>query len=93
MTHAGDELGDADYSDIANEQLDALERGQDPDLYDAVLDAIKMIFEKPSMARSLSTGVTSEDGIRMRFAVPGYLEYKVFWSTDGPRIDAVFRYP
>jgi hypothetical protein len=29
----------------------------------------------------------------MRLPVPGFGDYKVFWSTDGPRIEAIFKHP
>ncbi len=84
---------EGDYSEIADSQLDALEAGPDVDLYNVVLDAGELIFRIPGQAQSLSTAVTTENGIRMRLAVPGRAGYKVFWSTDGPRIQAVFPHP
>ena len=43
-----------DYSEIADAQLDALETGGDATLYDAVLDAIELIFRVPGQAQALS---------------------------------------
>lgn len=84
---------EGDYSEIADSQLDALEAGPDVDLYNAVLDACDLIFRMPGQAQSLSTAVTTREGIRMRLPVPEHARYKVFWSTDGPRIEAVFPHP
>lgn len=83
---------DEDYSDVAANQLDDLEHG-DPDLYDAVLEAIDIIFRHTSLAHELSTAFTTKDGIRMTLSVPGYREYKVFWRTKGPTVVAVLRLP
>jgi hypothetical protein len=80
-------IGEGDYSAIADTQLDALETGPDVDLDNAVLDACELIFRMPGQAQSLSTAVTTKEGIHMRLPVPGN---KVFWSTVGPRIEAVF---
>lgn len=79
-----------DYSQVADTQLDALERGPDVDLYNSVLDTIELIFRLPGQAQALSTAITTPAGIRMRLPVVGHPPYKVFWSTDGPRIEAVF---
>lgn len=81
---------EADYSEVANDQLDALEQGPDADLYNAVLDTIELIFQVPGQAQALSTAITTTDGIRMRLPVIGHPPFKVFWSTDGPRIEAIF---
>lgn len=82
-----------DYSEIADAQLDALETGGDATLYDAVLDAIELIFRVPGQAHALSTAITTAEGTRMRLPVAGHPPYKVFWSTDGPRIEAIFPHP
>ncbi|QIV79609.1 hypothetical protein [Mycolicibacterium frederiksbergense] len=84
---------EADYSQVANGQLDALEQGPDVDLYNAVLDTIELIFRVPGQAQGLSTAITTADGIRMRLPVIGHPPFKVFWSTDGPRIEAIFPHP
>ena len=81
---------EGDYSQIADNQLDELERGNDADLYNAVLDAIELIFSAPGQAHALSTVITTHEGIRMRLPVAGHPPYKVFWSTIGPRIEAIF---
>lgn len=81
---------EGDYSEIADSQLDALEAGPDVDLYNAILDACELIFRMPGQAQPLSTAITTGDGILMRLPIAGHARYKVFWSTDGPRIEAVF---
>ncbi|GFG83216.1 hypothetical protein MPRG_64920 [Mycobacterium paragordonae] len=81
---------EGDYSQVADAQLDELEKGPDPDLYNSILDTIELIFRLPGQAQSLSTAITTSDGIRMRLPVIGHPPYKVFWSTDGPRIEAIF---
>jgi hypothetical protein len=81
------------YSEIADAQLNALETGPDVDLYNAVLDACELIFRAPGLAHALSSAITTKDGIRLRLPVRGHAPYKVFWSTEGPRIEAVFPYP
>ena len=58
-----------------------------------MLDACELIFRIPGQARALSTAITTKDGIVMRLPVAGHPPYKVFWSTDGPRIEAVFPHP
>ena len=81
------------YSQVADEQLDALEAGPDADLYDAVLDACELIFRLPSQAQARSTAITTADGVRLRLPVAGHPPYKVFWSSEGPRIEAIFPHP
>lgn len=84
---------DGDYSEVADTQLDELENGPDIDLYNSVLDTIELILRLPGQAQSLSTAITTPDGIRMRLPVIGHPPYKVFWSTEGPRIEAIFPTP
>ena len=81
-----------DYSEIADEQLDALEKG-DIGPYNAVIDACDLIFRLTTRGRERSTAITTADGVRLRLPVSGYPPYKVFWSSDGPRIEAVFPHP
>ena len=81
------------YSQVADQQLDALEAGPDADLYDAVLDACELIFRLPNQAQARSTAITTADGIRLRLPVAGHPPYKVFWSSEGPRIEAIFPHP
>lgn len=84
---------DGDYSEVADEQLDALEAGADPDLYNAVLDACEMIFRAPEPAQARSTALATSDGVRLRLPVAGHPPYKVFWSSAGPRVEAVLPHP
>ncbi len=79
------------YSTIADQQLDELE-ALDPDLHDAVLTACESIFDQPERAQSISRAITTQQGIRMVLSVLGFPDYKVFWSTDLPRVEAVFPY-
>lgn len=81
------------YSEVADQQLDALERGPDVDLYNAVLDACELIFRLPAQAQARSTAITTAQGVRLRLPVAGHPPYKVFWSSEGPRIEAVFPHP
>lgn len=81
------------YSQVANEQLDSLEAGSDVDLYNAVLDACELIFRLPTQAQARSTAITTAEGIHLRLPVAGRPPYKVFWSSDGPRIEVVFPHP
>jgi hypothetical protein len=84
--------GPSGYSEVANAQLDEIENGDDPDLYDAPLDVCEFVLARPRQARARSSALTTSEGIRLRLAVPGHHHYKVFWSSDGPRIEAVFPY-
>jgi hypothetical protein len=84
---------EGDYSEIADAQLDVLEAGSDVDLYNAAPDDYDLIFRLPGQAQALSTAITTTEGVRLRLPVAGYPRYKIFWSTDGPRIDAVFPHP
>jgi hypothetical protein len=81
------------YSEVANQQLDALEAGPDIDLYNAVLDACELIFRLPGQAQARSSAIITAYGIRFRLPVAGHPPYKVFWSSDGPRIEAIFPHP
>jgi len=88
-------LSDGGYSVVADAQLDELESGDNPDLYNAVLDICEMVFLLPEQAQSGSSAIQTEDGIRFRFPVPGFNPFKVFWANtpEGPRIEAVFPHP
>ena len=79
-----------DYSATAEEQLDDLEAGPDVDLYNAIIEACETIFVAPAIAQTLSTALQTRDGIVLRLPVAGHPPYKLFWSTAGPRIEAVF---
>lgn len=82
------------YSEVATQQLDRLEQGPDIALYNAVLDACELVFRIPARAQANSTAITTENGrVILRLPVVGHPPYKVFWSADGPRIEAVFPHP
>lgn len=88
------QISQGGYSEIADQQLDALESGSDADLYNAILKNCELIFRNPAEARSFSTAINTEaKGIIFRLPVPGYPPYKIFWSISGPRIEAVIPYP
>jgi hypothetical protein len=80
------------YSEIADQQLDELQ-ASDPDLYNDILTICELVFEHPSRAQALSTAVRTPDGIVLRLAVPDRFPHKVFWTSSGPRIEAVFPHP
>jgi hypothetical protein len=67
--------------------------GSDVDLYNAVLDACELIFRLTAQAQSRSTAITTTEVILFRLPVAGHPPYKVFWSSDGPRIETVFPQP
>ncbi len=58
-------------------------------LYNAVLLNCDLIFRKPGEAQANSTAITFDEGIRFRLPVPGYPPYKIFWSPEGPTIEAI----
>jgi hypothetical protein len=80
------------YSLVADSQLDELQ-ASDPDLYNDILTICELVFDRPARAQAMSTTVQTADGIVLRLAVPGRFPYKVIWTTDGPRIEAVFPHP
>ncbi|MGB7982312.1 MAG: hypothetical protein WCF36_16140 [Candidatus Nanopelagicales bacterium] len=84
---------DGSYSEVADAQLDALETGDNVELFNAVLDACELIFRAPAQAQAMSTAINTREGIRLRLPVAGRPPFKVFWSSDGPRIEAVFPHP
>lgn len=81
------------YSRVADEQLDALENASDIDLYNSVLDACHLVFDNTASAQALSTVITTDQGLILVLPVAGHPPYKVFWSSDEPRIEAVFPRP
>lgn len=83
---------DLQYTEVAEGQLDALEAGPDADLYNRVCDACELVLLYPLQAQVRSQAVRTDDGIRMRLPVVGS-DLKVFWSTDGPTMHAIFDYP
>lgn len=83
---------EGEYSEIADRQLDNLEE-RDPTLYNDALTVCEAIFLTPGRAQSMSAAIQTEHGLIFRLAVPGRHPYKVFWTSSGPRIEAVFPYP
>jgi hypothetical protein len=81
-----------DYSEVADRQLDELQAA-DPDRYNDVLTVCEFVFTQPGLARSMSSAVRTDDGLVLRLAVPSRHPYKVFWTSDAPRIEAVFPHP
>lgn len=79
----------ADYSEVADRQLDELQASE-PDLYNDILTMCELVFVQPGRAQAMSTAVQTPDGIVRRLAVPGRSPFKVFWTSDGPRIESVF---
>lgn len=84
-------MTEGSYSEVADRQLDDLEA--DPALYNAVLDACELVFTDPGRAQRLSTAIVTLEGTRLALPVVGHAGYKVFWSSSGPRIEAVFPWP
>lgn len=84
-----DDEPDGSYSAVADSQLDELQ-ASDPALYNDILTVCELVFADPSRAQSMSSAVQTADGIVLRLAVPGRAPYKVFWTTAGPRVEAVF---
>lgn len=80
------------YAPVAVEQLTALHDGPDVDLYNAVLDVIDVVLAQPGIAQSMSSAILADGEVIMRLPVPGHHPFKVFWTTDGPTIRAVFPY-
>ncbi len=89
-------MGEEASSEVAEEQLDALER-TDPGAYRDVMLLCGLIFDHTGRAHAMSTAITTSRGIVMRLAVPGRHPLKVFWTRegagDGPRIEAVLEHP
>ena len=84
------------YSEIADSQLDALERS-DPAAYRDAITVCGLIFDHPGRAQAMSSAISTDLGLVLRLAVPGRPPLKVFWSTngagDGPRSEAVLDHP
>ncbi len=83
---------EGEYSEIADQQLDNLEE-RDPTLYNDVLTVCEAILLTPGRAQSMSAAIQTEHGLIFRLAVPGRHPYKMFWTSSGPRIEAVFPNP
>ncbi|TVR37026.1 MAG: hypothetical protein EA388_02420 [Nitriliruptor sp.] len=77
------------YSEVADGQLDELQNS-DPDLSNDILTVCEFVLDHPARAQSMSSAVQTPNGIVLRLAVPVRSPYKVFWTSSGPRIEAVF---
>ena len=84
---------EAGYSAVADQQLTGLETRGPTELYLAAIDTCESILDDPSAARRRSSAIQTKEGIRFRTPVNGFPDLKVFWSSDGPRIEAIFPYP
>jgi len=86
------------YSRLAETQLDELEHGPDPELYNAVLDAIEAVLDQTDTARARSPGLRDAAGrplfstVVMHDADPRWF---VFWkdAAAGPVILGVAPLP
>lgn len=84
------------YSQIADNQLNKLERGKDAGLYNQIINVCEQIFDDPEQIRKFSTIISTTDGTRFCTPVPGKEPQKVFWSWSPEgftRIEANFPYP
>ena len=84
---------DPGYSLVAIEQLDAVRSSGDLDVHSDLVVVCEAILDDPGFARAHSSAVTTDRGVDFRFAAPGHAPVRVFWSTTGPTIEAVFPYP
>ena len=85
-----------EYSEVADQQLDILEKTSEAHLYNAVIEVCAEILDNPGEVRKFSAVIKTDEGLRFSTAIPGGNPYKVFWSMsqDGlNRIEAVFPYP
>lgn len=84
------------YSEVADAQLDALER-DDPDAYADIMTLCGLIFDHPGRAQSMSSAISTGRGIVLRLTVPGRHPLRIFWTVrgagEGPRIEAVIAHP
>ena len=85
-----------EYSEIADQQLDILERALDSRSYNAVLKICGEILDTPHEIRKFSSVLTTNEGLRFAMPVSGEYPYKIFWSMSQAgicRIEAVFPFP
>lgn len=79
------------YSQVAEDQLDT-SKEVDLDLYRDLVEVCEAILDEPKAYRASAPAVAAQSGILLRTPVPRRAPYKVFWSTDDPRIEAIFPY-
>jgi hypothetical protein len=72
------------YKDAAWATLDRLER-DDPDLYDAVLEAIEFVFDRTTEARHHANVIQTPYGLIFETTVqhPRQPPYSVLWQLEG----------
>ncbi|MBC7462718.1 MAG: hypothetical protein H7227_00455 [Actinobacteria bacterium] len=88
--------GPDEYSEVADAQLDQLEKGPDAVLYNQILNVCEQILDNPASVRKFSATISTTEGVRFRTPIPGQEPYKIFWSmsqASSVRIEAVFPYP
>jgi len=78
-------------SRVAQQQLLALESGDDVHLFNAVIDVCELILKYPAQAQRMSAAFTTQDGIVLRMPVVGHPPFKVFWTAKGPSICGIFQ--
>lgn len=84
---------DQDFTEIASGQYDVLYDGPDRELAEAIWLTYEAVLNSPETARAASAAIRKQDGsIVMRLPVIGH-PHSVFWTTGGPRIEAIFPYP
>jgi hypothetical protein len=83
----------ASYSDVANQQLDEIAASGNVDLYNGLITVCEWILDNPGLAQEQSSAITTGSGIVFRCPVPGLNPYKVFWTSAGPSVEAVFPHP
>ncbi|MDP9093107.1 MAG: hypothetical protein M3N95_09260 [Actinomycetota bacterium] len=85
--------GSGNYSQLAVDQLDALQARTGARQFEPVLESCHLVVALPAEACVLSDDITTEGGTLHRLRVPGDPPHKVFWTSlnaDGPRIEAIF---
>lgn len=88
-----DPSGFDDASQLAEEQFEEIYNGDDVELANAIADAWNLIMQLPGQAQANSDAIRTGAGdIVLRYPVPGH-QLSIFWSTAGPRIEAIFPYP
>jgi hypothetical protein len=89
-------MSDEAYSEVADQQLDALGR-DDPEAYRDVVLLCGLVFDRPGQARAMSSAITTSRGVVLRLAVLGRHPLKIFWTPQGadgdPRVEAVLDHP
>ena len=80
-------------SEVAQQQLEALAQHGDAELYGAVLETCTLILTSPGRAQAMSSAIITAHGTVLRLPVLGHPPYKVFWTSTGPCIEAVFPHP